>query len=68
MVSGSILMVMDEVEQVGIKLRGERAAASREIYNKRTDLPAFDWGGPNGAYLPGNVREVVARRRVRDDL
>jgi len=64
----NILRVMDEVQEIGGRLRAGGTAASREIYDKRTDLPAFEWGGPNGAYLPADVKAVVDKSRVRDEL
>ena len=68
LMGGNILRVMDEVQAIGTKLRAGGLAPSREIYEKRTDLPAFEWGGPNGAYLPADVKAVVDKKRVRDEL
>lgn len=65
---GNILRVMDEVQAVGEQLRAGGRRASRDIYEKRTDLPASEWGGPNGAYLPADIKAVVDKRRVRDEL
>jgi len=44
---GNLLRVMDEVDEVA--KRAEHTPPSPEIYEKRTDLPAHAWGGPNYA-------------------
>lgn len=68
LMGGNILRVMDEVQGIGEQLRAGDRRASRDIYENRTDLPAFEWGGPNGAYLPADVKAVVDKRRPRDEL
>ncbi|WWD10467.1 hypothetical protein V865_008603 [Kwoniella europaea PYCC6329] len=65
----NLLRVMEDVEQVGKKLRSERKP-STAIYDKRTDLPGTNWGGPHGAYLPTDVKAIVDKRvaRLADEL
>ncbi|WWC61447.1 uncharacterized protein I303_104031 [Kwoniella dejecticola CBS 10117] len=64
----NLLRVMEEVEQVAQELKIERQA-SPAIYDKRTDLPGTNWGGPKGAYLPPAVKQIVDRRtRIVDEL
>lgn len=62
---GNLLRVMRDAEVVKEKLSNRLASAA--IHAARTDLPAYNWGGPHGAYLPPKVKQLVARR-VRDEL
>ncbi|WVQ79790.1 hypothetical protein IAT38_001890 [Cryptococcus sp. DSM 104549] len=66
LLGGNLLRVMRAVEQAAQDSRHQ--LPSNAIYERRTDLPAFDWGGPNGAYLPEKVRQIVDSRRIRDEL
>ncbi|KAK8861779.1 hypothetical protein IAR55_002602 [Kwoniella newhampshirensis] len=66
LLGGNLLRVMRAVEQAAYRRRDERPSSA--IYGKRTDLPASNWGGPNGAYLPGKVKAIVDRRHLRDEL
>lgn len=63
---GNILRVMSEVEEVARSLSHERPL--HDIYENRKDFPAHSWGGPNLAYLPLDVKEIVQRGRFRDEL
>ncbi|KAK8845624.1 hypothetical protein IAR55_006340 [Kwoniella newhampshirensis] len=64
---GNLLRVMEEVEKVKLELRD--TPPSPAIYEKRRDLPAHEWGGPNMAYLaPDVVKIVVEQKRLRDEL
>ena len=64
---GNLLRVMSEVQQVSKDLENE--PVSSEIYDKRTDLPAHRWGGPNMAYLAEDVKSIVRQqRRFTDEL
>lgn len=65
LLGGNLLRVMDEVEQVKIKFASQ--PPSREIYDKRNDLQPLNWGGPDGAYLPADVNEMLTRRGRLDD-
>ena len=41
------------------------------IYEKRKDLPAHEWGGPNMAYLAEDVKGIVNAQKMgalRDEL
>ncbi|EIW70142.1 hypothetical protein TREMEDRAFT_61903 [Tremella mesenterica DSM 1558] len=67
LMGGNLLRVMEEVEYIKNQLSSE--SASTTIYEKRKDLPAHEWGGPNMAYLADEVKEVViAQKRLRDEL
>lgn len=61
----NLMTVMDKVDRVKEDLASE--LPSTAIWEKRTDLPA-DWGGPEQAYLPYEVREVVNKRVKHDEL
>ncbi|WVQ80942.1 hypothetical protein IAT38_003049 [Cryptococcus sp. DSM 104549] len=64
---GNLLRVMEEVEAVKMDLA--HTSPSPEIYYKRTDLPAHEWGGPNMAYLAPDVRKIVVQqKRLKDEL
>ncbi|WWD09291.1 hypothetical protein V865_007414 [Kwoniella europaea PYCC6329] len=64
---GNLLRVMEEVEVVKNDL--SNAPPSPEVYYKRTDLPAHEWGGPNMAYLAPDVQKIVVQqKRLRDEL
>ncbi|WWC58196.1 uncharacterized protein I303_100732 [Kwoniella dejecticola CBS 10117] len=64
---GNLLRVMEEVENVKDDLA--HLPPSPEIYHKRTDLPAHEWGGPNMAYLAPDVQKIVVQqKRLRDEL
>lgn len=60
----NLLRVMDAVDAVKEELANVKPA--RDIYEKRTDLPA-DWGGPENQYLPTEVKKAI-RRRLHDEL
>lgn len=47
LMGGNLLRVMDEVDEVAEGLATK--PPSRDIYEKRTDLPAHTWGGPGYA-------------------
>jgi membrane dipeptidase len=57
---------MDEVAAVKDSLKDE--LPSTAIYEKRKDLPAYNWGGPGYAYLAQDVKQIVQRQRLRDEL
>lgn len=58
---------MEEVAQVKDELSD--VPTSPEIYHKRKDLPAHEWGGPNMAYLAKDVKDIVVhQKRLRDEL
>lgn len=66
LMGGNLLRVLRQVEAV----KGQMGSTppSSMIYEQRTDLPATNWGGPNGAYLPPGVKSLLAKRAVRDEL
>jgi membrane dipeptidase len=66
LMGGNLLRVMRDAEAVKAKLISRRPSSA--VHSARTDLPATDWGGPNGAYLPPKVKQLVDKRRVRDEL
>lgn len=59
------MRVMDQVDAVKEQMIDELPSAA--IWEKRADLPA-NWGGPEQAYLPYEVREVVNNRPKHDEL
>ena len=61
----NLMRVMDKVDEVKEQLRDE--FPSTAVWDKRTDLPA-DWGGPEQAYLPYEVRDLVNSRPKHDEL
>jgi membrane dipeptidase len=61
----NLMRVMDEVDSV--KDRMEDQVPSSAIWEKRDDLPA-NWGGPEQAYLPYEVRDLVNKRPRHDEL
>lgn len=62
----NLLRVMAEVEAVSRSLSHESAAP--DIYEQRTDLPSFSWAGPYMAYVPDDIKAVMRKLRVRDEL
>ncbi|RXK42006.1 hypothetical protein M231_00727 [Tremella mesenterica] len=66
LMGGNLLRVMRGVEEAAERRRGQKA--NRATYEKRTDLPGVNWGGPEGAYLPLRVKNIVDHRRIRDEL
>lgn len=61
----NLMRVMDQVDVVKEQMKDE--LPSTAIWEKRKDLPA-NWGGPEQAYLPYEVREVVNSRPKHDEL
>lgn len=66
LMGGNLQRIMFKVEEAAVAARGRRASTS--VYSQRRDLPASEWGGPGGAYLPPKVKRVVDSRRLRDEL
>jgi membrane dipeptidase len=61
----NLLRVMEEVDKVRDSLTQELPSSA--IWEKRTDLPSVKWGGPNDAYFPHEVQQVVAKMGIRHD-
>jgi len=61
----NLMRVMDEGDKVKEQMKDELPWSA--IWEKRTDLPA-DWGGPEQAYLPYEVRDIVNARVKHDEL
>jgi membrane dipeptidase len=61
----NLMRIMDEVDKVKEQMKDELPSSA--IWEKRTDLPA-DWGGPDQAYLPYEVRGIVNARVKHDEL
>jgi membrane dipeptidase len=61
----NLLRVMDEVDKVKEQMKDQLPSSA--IWEKRTDLPA-NWGGPEQAYLPYEVRDIVNARVKHDEL
>lgn len=61
----NLLRVMEEVEVVRDSLSQQEPSPA--VWEKRTDLPALNWGGPNEAYFPYEVRTAVAKLNIRHD-
>lgn len=59
------MRVMDQVDAVKQQSKGE--LPSTAIWDKRADLPA-NWGGPEQAYLPYDVKDLVNQRIKHDEL
>ncbi|KAK4688205.1 membrane dipeptidase, partial [Tremellales sp. Uapishka_1] len=57
LLSGNLLRVMRETENIAHLSKATLPA--QEVYDKRSDLPGLNWGGPQGAYLPPKVRVAV---------
>lgn len=55
----NLMRVMDAVDAV--KENMTDLLPSTAIWEKRTDLPALSWGGPEQVYLPFEVRDAVAK-------
>jgi membrane dipeptidase len=66
LIGGNLLRVLRAVE--GVKEQMSSLPPSSAIYGTRKDLPAINWGGPGGAYLPPGVKQIVGQGRVRDEL
>ncbi|KAE8445984.1 hypothetical protein EG329_012623 [Mollisiaceae sp. DMI_Dod_QoI] len=61
----NLMRVMDQVDRVKEQLKDD--VPSTAIWEKRADLPA-NWGGPEQAYLPYEVRDLVNKRPKHDEL
>ena len=59
------MRVMDQVDAVKQQMKDE--LPSTTIWEQRNDLPA-NWGGPEQAYLPYEVRDLVNERIKHDEL
>ncbi|CZR66450.1 related to Putative dipeptidase ARB_02715 [Phialocephala subalpina] len=61
----NLMRVMDQVDAVKQQMKDE--LPSTAIWERRNDLPA-NWGGPEQAYLPYEVRDLVNERIKHDEL
>lgn len=61
----NLMRVMDQVDKVKFEMRDQLPSSA--IWEKRTDLPA-NWGRPEQAYLPLEVRDLVNSRPKHDEL
>jgi len=61
----NLMRVMDEVDKVRDSLQAELPSSA--IWEKRTDAPKV-WGGPENAYLPLDIQEIVKSWPSHDEL
>lgn len=61
----NLMRVMDQIDKVKVEMQDQLPSSA--IWEKRADLPA-NWGGPEQAYLPLEVRDLVNSRPKHDEL